>query len=63
MERCKIIEKTDEAKEQEGWLYGGKVYKMTKQELEALLAGKCLSTDVNDEYRIFIELEENDGEK
>ena len=59
MKNCKIIDKTEEAKDAEGWLYGGETYVISKKELEALQQGKCLCTSIeDDEYRIFIELEE-----
>ena len=59
MEECKIIERTNRAKNKEGWLYGGDTYVISKEELDALLQGKCLCTDINHEYRIFIELDKD----
>ena len=64
MNHCKIIDKTEEAKNNEGWLYGGETYVINKEELNALLQGKCLATHINGgEYRIFIELEVDNGKK
>lgn len=64
MNHCKIIDKTEEAKNNEGWLYGGETYVINKEELNALLQGKCLATHINEgEYRIFIELEVDNGKK
>lgn len=50
------IDNTDEAMDKEGWLYGGGILSLTRDDLKALADGKCLSTSVNDEYRIFINL-------
>ena len=59
MNNCKIIGKSMEDKNKEGWLYGVEVFKLNKTELEALLKGKCLCTSINcGEYRVFIELED-----
>ena len=62
MKSFKIIDNTDEAKDKEGWLYGGAEYVISKEELDALLKGKCLSTEINAEYRIFVRLEETENE-
>ena len=56
MSNFKIIENTDEAKDREGYLCGVQYYDISKEDLKALLEGKCLSSEVNDEYRIFITL-------
>ena len=40
-------------------LYGWQNYILTKKEIQALLDGKTLYTDINDEYAITIELEGN----
>ena len=64
MKNCRIINKTLEAKNEAGWLYGGETYVINKEELEALKQGKCLCTNINSgEYRIFIELEETNEEE
>ena len=56
--RFKIIENTEKAKDAEDNLYGVFDLTINKEELDALLAGKCLSTDINsEEYRLFLELE------
>ena len=57
MKEFNIIENTDEARDEEGWLYGGAIYGISKEDLKALQEGKCLSSEINDEYRIFIILE------
>ena len=54
----KIIENTEEARDEEGYLCGSVIYEISKEELKALQDGKCLSTEINNEYRIFIVLEE-----
>ena len=57
MEDFEIIENTDEARDQfEKHLYGSGNYVLTKDNLKALAEGKCLATDINNEYAIFIEL-------
>lgn len=39
------------------WLYGGGEFKITKEQIEALLNGQKLYGTVNDEYAFTIELE------
>ena len=56
MHEFTIIENTDEAQDKYGHLYGSATYEITKKDLEALLNGKQLATDINDEYSIFIVL-------
>ena len=58
---CKfeIIENTDKAKENfKKYFYDSQRYYLTADDLKALSEGKCLATEINDEYAIFIELEE-----
>ncbi len=46
------------------WLYGGGDFKITKEQIEALLNGQKLYGTINDEYAFTIELEkegENNG--
>jgi len=38
------------------WLYGGKEFKITKEQIKALLNGQKLYGTVNDEYAFTIEL-------
>lgn len=56
MEIENYIENTEEAKRKEGWLYGKGELELTRDDLKALAEGKCLSTSINHEYRIFITL-------
>ena len=59
MNSFETIENTDKAREEfEKYLYGSDRYFLTKDDLKALSKGKCLATDINNEYAIFIELEE-----
>lgn len=54
-----IIENTYEAKAKFGFNYGAETYFITKEDIEALLNGKALATDINyGEYSLFIELKE-----
>ena len=53
-----IIENTYEAKEKFGFNYGAETHFITKEDIEALLNGKALATDISGgEYSLFIELE------
>ena len=57
MEDLEIIENTDKARDEfEKHLYGSNRYFLTKEDLKGLSEGKCLATEINDEYAIFIEL-------
>lgn len=57
MANFEIIENTDKARDEfEKHLYGSGRYFLTREDLKALSEGKCLATDINDEYAIFIEL-------
>ena len=57
MEDFEIIENTDKARNEfEKHLYGSNRYFLTRDDLKALSKGKCLATDINNEYAIFIEL-------
>ena len=57
MREFEIIENTDKERDQfEEHLYGSQRYYLTKEDLKALSEGKCLATEINNEYAIFIEL-------
>lgn len=57
MSEFEIIENTDKARDEfEEHLYGSQRYYLTKEDLTALSEGKCLATEINNEYAIFIEL-------
>ena len=57
MREFEIIENTDKERDQfEEPLYGSQRYYLTKEDLKALSEGKCLATEINNEYAIFIEL-------
>ena len=57
MSGFEVIENTDKARDEfEKYLYGSDRYFLTKDDLKALSEGKCLATDINGEYAIFIEL-------
>lgn len=59
MSEFEIIENTDKARENfEKNYFGFQRYYLTKKDLKALKEGKCLAAEINDEYAIFIELEE-----
>lgn len=56
-----IIENTNKAQEEYGQCYGYDTYGITKKQIQALLDGKQLATDINlGEYAIFVVLEEDD---
>ena len=56
-----IIEAKEKAREKFGYCYGYDIFKITKEDIEALLNGKELATTINaDEYSIFIELIDNE---
>jgi hypothetical protein len=54
-----IIENTREAQEQYGYLWGANDVVINKEQLEALLNGKCLATN-DGEYVTFIMLEQTE---
>ena len=58
MSKFEVIENTDKEREKfEKHLYGSQRYFLTREDLKALSEGKCLATEINNEYAIFIELE------
>lgn len=58
-----IIENTNKAQEEYGQCYGYDTYGITRKQLQALLDGKQLASDINlGEYGIFIVLDEEDDE-
>lgn len=57
MDNVKIIENTDKAKEEYGYMWGADTFVMTKEMVNALLDGKCIAGD-NGEYVTFIIYEE-----
>ena len=60
MSKFEIIENTDKARKNfEKYFYGSQRYYLTADDLKALSEGKCLATEINDEYAIFIELLED----
>ena len=64
MKDFEIIENTDKARDEfEEHLYGSDRYFLTREHIKALLAGKCLATEINNEYAIFIELDKEREEK
>lgn len=53
--RKEIIENTDKSKIKFGYRFGGFDIKLTKEDIEALIEGKCVATTINcEEYSIFI---------
>lgn len=64
IESCfNIIENTNEAQEEYGRCYGYETYGITRKQIQALLDGKQLATDINlGEYAIFVVLDEEDDE-
>ena len=58
-----IIENTNKAQEEYGRCYGCETYGITRRQIQALLDGKQLATDINlGEYAIFVVLDEEDDE-
>ena len=53
MDNVKIIENTDKAKEEYGYMWGADTFVLTKEMIKALLGGKCIAGD-NGEYVTFI---------
>ena len=61
MNHFDIIENTNEAQDEYGRCYGYETYGVTREQIQALLDGKQLASDINlGEYGIFIILEEDD---
>ena len=56
MDNVKIIENTEQAKKEYGYMWGADTFYLTREMIEALLNGKCIAGD-NGEYVTFIELE------
>jgi hypothetical protein len=52
-----IIETTREAYDTAGYAWGATLAKLSQEHIDALLAGKTLSVDVESEYTVFIRLE------
>lgn len=58
-----IIENTNGAQQEYGQRYGYETYGITRKQIQALLNGKQLATDINvGEYAIFVVLDEEDDE-
>lgn len=55
-----IIDNTEKAKDDFGHNYGSATYSINKEDLKALLEGKCLADTINDEYSIFIVLDKEE---
>ena len=63
MNHFDIIENTNGAQEEYGQRYGYETYRITRKQIQALLDGKQLATDINvGEYAIFVVLDEEDDE-
>jgi hypothetical protein len=60
MGKVSIIENTLEARKEHGFLYGYDEATITREQIQALLDGKALAMEVNDEYVMFIDLESED---
>lgn len=56
MDNVKIIENTEQAKKEYGYMWGADTFYLTQEMIEALLNGKCIAGD-NGEYVTFIEME------
>lgn len=57
MDNVIIIENTNEAKYNYGYMWGADTFYLTKEMIIALLDGKCIAGD-NGEYVTFIEMEQ-----
>lgn len=58
-----IIENTNKAQEEYGRCYGCETYGITRRQIQALLDGKQLASEINlGEYAIFVVLDEEDDE-
>lgn len=63
MNHFDIIENTNGAQLEYGQRYGYETYGITRKQIQALLDGKQLASDINlGEYAIFIVLDEEDDE-
>lgn len=63
MNHFDIIENTNGAQQEYGQRYGYETYGITRKQLQALLDGKQLASDINlGEYGIFIVLDEEEDE-
>lgn len=63
MNHFDIIENTNGAQQEYGRCYGCETYGITRKQIQALLDGKQLASDINlGEYGIFIVLDEEDDE-
>lgn len=61
MNHFDIIENTNKAQDEYGRCYGYETYGITREQIQALLDGKQLASDINlGEYGVFIVLEEDD---
>lgn len=59
-----VIENKNKAQEEYGQCYGYDTYGITRKQIQALLDGKQLASDINlGEYGIFIVLEEEEDDK
>lgn len=57
MSDFEVINNTNKARGEFGYCYGSENYTLSKNDIEALLNGKCLATTINcGEYSIFITL-------
>ena len=63
MNHFDIIENTNGAQQEYGQRYEYETYGITRKQIQALLDGKQLATDINlGEYAIFVVLDEEDDE-
>lgn len=56
MDNVQIIENTEQAQKEYGYMCGADTFYLTREMIEALLNGKCVAGD-NGEYVTFIVLE------
>lgn len=59
-EEFEILDKNTN-EEEINWLYGGKEYYITKEQIKALLNGNKLYATINEEYAFTIELEKKEN--
>ena len=57
-----VIDSTDEAYIQNGLNFGGYVFDLSNEDLDALSQGKTISLNIEDEYVVFIKKEEKEEE-
>ncbi len=55
MNNVRVIENTNQAKYDYGYLWGTDTFQLTKEMIQELLNGKCIAGD-NGEYVTFIEM-------